>query len=89
MNVSFATCCKHTALGYLKKVYPGEEGRITVEAEPVERLLDLVGEDVLRIQDPMMYGNRIGIVPGKKYKSEDEARARQVAVNFSDYMNNH
>ena len=65
MNIQFATCNRHSALEYIKRVYP--DNVITDTDDCAKPLLDLVQEDYLRIQDPMMYGNRIGIMPGKRF----------------------
>jgi len=68
MNISFATCCRKTALEYIQWVYPNR----SIEDSPksIGLLLDLVSKDVIRIQDPMMYGNRIGVVEGKKFSEK-------------------
>ena len=72
MEVQFATCVRKTALEYLQKVLPSRD--ITDTDDSAGPLLDWVQKDVVRIQDPMMYGNRIGIVPSTnwqdKYKDE-------------------
>ena len=68
MNIQFATCERHRALEYLQKVLPSKDIKDTPES--VEKLLDLVEKDIIRIQDPMMYGNRIGIVLGNKYEEK-------------------
>jgi hypothetical protein len=65
MEIQFATCERWRALGFIKKVYPSR----TIEDTPecAGPLLDLVEKDIVRIQDPMMYGTRIEVVPGKKW----------------------
>ena len=68
MNIEFATCVKATAFGYLQKVYPTKN----VTEEKVSKLLSLVERDIVRIQDPYMYGNRIGVVAGTNYKAENK-----------------
>ena len=68
MNIEFATCNKETAFGYLEKVYPSKK----LTKEMVSKLLDLVEKDIVRVQDPLMYGNRIGVSQGKKFKPEDK-----------------
>jgi len=73
MNIQFATCERKRALEYLQKVYPGE--KIEDTPESAGKLLDLVEKDIVRIQDPYMYGDRIGVIPGKKW---DEKYRRDV-----------
>lgn len=68
MNIEFATCNSNTAFGYLQKVHPSKE----ITKEMVSKLLGLVEKDIVRVQDPLMYGNRIAVVSGQKYKSEDK-----------------
>ena len=65
MEIQFATCERESALEYIQKVYPNRVIEDTQEG--ISDLLDLVEKDVIRIQDPMIYGNRIGIVPGKNW----------------------
>ena len=79
--VDFSTCVPNEALARLQKVEP-ESG---YTAENIPLLLVLVGEDVLRVQDPYMYGNRIGIMPGNNYNADrklevDKAVAELLAV---------
>lgn len=61
MNIEFATCERNRALGYIQRVYPSKV--ITDTPDCAGPLLDLVEADVVRIQDPMMYGNRIEVSP--------------------------
>ena len=49
MNIQFATCNRHSALEYIKRVYP--DNVITDTDDCAKPLLDLVQEDYLRIQD--------------------------------------
>jgi hypothetical protein len=59
MNIEFATCERKRALEFIQKVYPSK--MITDTPECAGPLLDLVERDIVRIQDPMMYGNRIAV----------------------------
>ena len=68
MNIEFATSERQTAFGYIQKVYPTK----TITEDQCSKLLDLVNRDILRIQDPMMYGNRIGVIQGAAYKAGDK-----------------
>jgi len=70
--IQFATCERKKALEYLQKVYPSRT--ITDTQESAQALLDLVEKDLVRIQDPFMYGNRIQVVPGKKWVESEELR---------------
>ena len=80
MSIEFATCVKSKALEYIQKVLPS--GKITEDS--INLLLDLVDKDILRVQDPFMYGSRIGIIHGKKYDTafeSDIAKAiKQISV---------
>jgi len=76
MNVQFATCERKRALGYIKKVYPSKT--ITDAPDSAGPLLDFVEKDIVRIQDPMMYGNRIEVVPGNNWEEDASMRANVV-----------
>ena len=81
-NIEFATCERNRALGFLKQVYPSKE--ITDTPDCAGPLLDLVERDIVRIQDPMMYGNRIEVSPNatnwdEKYREEVVAACRLFA----------
>ncbi len=65
MNIHFATCDRQRALQFIQDVYPDRE--ITDTEDCAGPLLDLVAKDILRIQDPMMHGNRIAVLPGNKW----------------------
>ena len=64
MNISFATCEPKRALEFIRTVYSER----TVTEEQCKEVLDLVAQDIIRIQDPMMHGSAIQIEVGKKYK---------------------
>jgi len=46
-------------------------------------LLDLVEADVVRIQDPRMYGERIGVIPGHNWKEDDRAAVVEACKRFA------
>lgn len=69
MNIEFATCERHRALGFIQKVYPSKN--ITDTPDCAKPLLDLVEKDIVRIQDPTMYGNRIEVSPNAKNWKEE------------------
>jgi hypothetical protein len=78
MEINFATCNRKTALGYLQRVCPNKE--ITDTPESAGPLLDYVEQDMVRIQDPMMYGERIQVIPGKKWVEDSETRERIISA---------
>ena len=78
MVVSFATCERRRALEYIQRVYPSRV--ITDTPESAGPLLDFVEKDIVRVQDPTMYGNRIGVVPGNKWVEDADTRKQIVAA---------
>jgi hypothetical protein len=76
--INFATCERKRALSYIQQVYPSKA--ITDTPDSAGSLLDLVEQDLVRIQDPMMHGSRIAVIPGGKYKEDAEMRAKIVAA---------
>ena len=73
MTIEFATCERGRALEFIQRVYPSK--KITDTPDCAGPLLDLVEKDIVRIQDPTMYGNRIGVSPNadkweEKYRDE-------------------
>ena len=82
MRVDFATCVRSVALGYLQKVYPSYE--ITDTPECAGPLLDFVEQDIVRIQDPLMHGNRIAVIPGGKF---DEGLRAEIAASAAQLTN--
>lgn len=77
MNIEFATCERHRALAFIRKVYPSKT--ITDTSDCAGPLLDLVEQDIVRVQDPMMYGGRIAVSPNAKNWKE-EHRERVIAA---------
>ncbi len=65
MNIQFATCCRKSALRYIQKVYPSQS--ITDTPESAGKFLDFVEKDIVRVQDPMMYGSQIEVIPGTNW----------------------
>lgn len=70
--IQFATCDRNRALEFIQKVYPSKI--ITDTPDSAGKLLDFVEQDLVRIEDPMMYGNRIQVVPGKRWFEDDVIR---------------
>lgn len=61
----FATCERGTALRFIKAVYPSYTIDDTPESAGL--LLDFIEKDIVRVQDPMMHGNRPQIIPSKNW----------------------
>jgi hypothetical protein len=80
MNIQFATCDRRSALKFILAVYPGKE--ITDTPNSAGPLLDFVEKDIVRIQDPMMYGNKIQVVPGKNWV-EDASKRKEIEAACS------
>lgn len=76
MVIQFATCCRKTALGYIQEVYPSKE--ISDTPESAGKLLDFVEKDIVRIQDPKMYGSQIQVVPASNW--DDKHREEIVSA---------
>ena len=77
MIVEFATCERKRALSYIQQAYPGRT--VTDTPECAGPLLDLVEQDIVRIQDPAMYGTRINVSPNATNWKE-EYREQVVAA---------
>jgi hypothetical protein len=65
MIINFATCERKRALEYIQRVYPSKT--ITDSADCAGPLLDFVEKDIVRIQDPTMYGDSIQVTPSKNW----------------------
>ncbi len=72
MNIQFATCNRVSALRFIQQIYPSKT--ITDTPDCAKPLLDFVEQDLVRIQDPMMYGNKIQVVPGKQWREDADTR---------------
>ncbi len=75
--ITFATCVRGTALGFIQKVYPSQE--ITDTPESAGPLLDFVEKDIVRIQDPMMHGDNIQVIQGTNW-SDDTNKKEIIAA---------
>lgn len=80
MNIEFATCDRKRALSFIQSVYPLRD--ITDTPECAGHLLDLVEKDIVRVQDPMMYGNKIAVSPNAKNWDEKYRSAVIEACNL-------
>ena len=77
--MQFATCERNRALGFLQKLYPGED--ITDTEDSAKAFLDLVAADIVRVPDPYMHGPRVAIYPSTNW---DETKAKEYkAVLFA------
>ena len=83
MNIEFATCERHHALGFIQKVYPSKN--ITDTRDSAGPLLDLVERDIVRVQDPAMYGDRIEVSPNAtNWKEEYREQVIAACKLFAD-----
>lgn len=79
MLLTFATCDRTRALGFLCKLRNRE---VLDTDEDAKAVLDLVEADVVRIPDPDMHPAG-GVVPGDKW---DDSWQRAVHETFSKFM---
>ena len=84
--MQFATCERWRALQFLQQVYPSR--KIEDTPKSAGPLLDLVEQDLIRIQDPSMYGKRIQVVPGNKWKEEARDQVTKACKLFHEDKNN-
>ena len=83
MNIEFATCERKRALEFIQHVYPSKT--ITDTPDCAGPLLNLVERDIVRVQDPMLYGNRIAVSPNatnwdEKYRDDVVAACKMFAA---------
>jgi len=78
MNIQFATCNRQEALRFIQMVYI--PNKITDTPDSAGPLLDFVEKDIVRIQDPMMYGGRIQVIPGKNWVEDAKIREEIAAA---------
>ena len=64
-DIHFATCERKRALEFIRKVLPSKTLDDTPES--AGPFLDFVERDVVRVQDPLMYGDTIEIIPSKNW----------------------
>ena len=72
MIINFATCDRQQALGFLRQLYASRDFE---DEGNTKALLDLVEADNVRIQDPNIYGSRVGVIPGTHW---DESRRQEI-----------
>lgn len=78
MNFAFATCERHRALEFLKKLYPSYV--VEDSEKSVKDLLDIVEADELRVCDPDYHGGQI--IAGTHFNDSTTERAT-AALNKS------
>lgn len=82
MSFAFATCERHRALDFLKKLYPSDVVEDT-EAS-VKDLLDIIEADELRVCDPDFHGGQI--IEGTKFKADTAERAHAALAKSGLYF---
>ena len=80
MYIRFETCDRSWALRFLNQLYPDKN---LTDTGVVATLLNFVEQDVIRIPDPKMHGNRVAILPSKNFKKNVEA-ALKALHNFAN-----
>ena len=78
--MQFATCNREMALGFLRQLYPN--GDITDTDDSARAVLDLVEADIIRIPDPNMHGQRVGIFPSKNWDSVKKDEYTRILNDF-------
>jgi hypothetical protein len=76
--LQFSTSNRHTALGFLRTLYPSRS--ITDSPECAKALLDLVEADIIRITDPAYHAGQV--VPGQKWDSDRAAEVQSICLQF-------
>ena len=84
MKFQFATCVRSTALGFLQKLYPSQE---ITDTDEVAALLDLVQDDIIRIPDPYMHGQRVAVFPSKNWDKAKKDEYMKVCNAFANKYN--
>jgi len=82
MNIHFATCNRSIAREYIKKVIPN----LKDDNENLIGILDLVEKGIVRVQDPMMYGKRIGILPTKNWDEKYRENVMKYGIALQDLL---
>jgi hypothetical protein len=73
MSFAFATCERHRALEFLKKLYPSSVVEDTNES--VKDLLDIIEADEIRVCDPDYHGGQI--IQSKNWNDGTHERATE------------
>ena len=78
---TFATCEVPRAIDFIKKMYPDKE----VSAEKMPKLMELIKQDVLRVQDPDFH-RPCQIISGNNY--DESKHSNSVSEAISEFMKN-
>lgn len=87
VRFNFATCDRQRAFHFLH-IVTGEP----VKDEPgaAKELLDLIEKDIVRLQDPSMYGNRIAVLAGTLWDSSHREAVvkacKQITISDEDHI---
>lgn len=76
MSFAFATCERHRALEFLKKLYPSSVVEDTESS--IKDLLDIIEADEIRVCDPDFH--RGEIIEGRNFKADTTERATAALV---------
>lgn len=82
MYINFATCERKRALEYLREVLPSKDLKDTPES--AGPFLDYVEKDIVRVQDPMMYGSQIAITPSTNWDEKHRQPLTEASKVFFD-----
>ena len=78
--ISFATCNVRTAKKFICKAL---EQEVDFGKTPV--LIELIGKDILRVQDPMMHGE-VNILLGKKHCAQHDEQVNEAISELKAIM---
>lgn len=74
----FASCqCNPSAKSFIEKMYPSQK----IEDEKIPKLIKLINEDVLRVQDPAFH-QPCQIIAGSKYTNDKKAEVEESLEEF-------
>lgn len=78
MSFQFASCqWEPYARAFLQKLYPSK----TIDDSKIPKLIALIKEDVLRIQDPAFH-QPCQIIEGTNFAESDKARVAEAIAEF-------
>lgn len=83
MAFQFATCDPSMALRFLRQIYPGKE----VSETTIPKLMNLVKQDVLRIQDPDFH-KPAQVVAGNSYVDSMRSEVNEAIEEFKVKVHN-
>lgn len=81
MSFQFATCEPARALQFIKTMYPSR----TLDEGKFPLLMKLIGEDVLRVQDPDFH-QPCQIVAGNQYSNDKTGDVNAAIAEFKGYL---